>query len=108
MHFNNAYQVDKTIQTEINKERSLVKGRDGRLYPKNPMNDYISQYADGFNGCLGCGSTDHRFRECTRRNNKVVRERFWYELWAHVLSTRKKQSAAFNAMDNYKKGPAVS
>ena len=63
MHFNNVSQAEQTIQTKINRERPLVKGRDCRMYPKNPMNDYISQYADGFNRCLGCGSTDHHFRE---------------------------------------------
>ena len=82
-----------------------MKGRDSRLYPKNPMNDYIIQYADGFNECLGCGSTNHLFRECSRRNDKAVRERFWHELWDHVPSTRKKQNPAFNATDDYKMVP---
>ena len=84
-----------------------MKGRDGRLYPKNPMNDYIIQYADGFKECLGCGSTNHLFRECSRRNDKAVRERFWHGLWTHVPSIRKKQSPAFNATDNYKKVPLL-
>ena len=71
MHFNNSSQAEQTIQTNINRKRPLVKGKDGRLYSKNPMNDYISQYADEFNGCLGCGSTDHHFSECSSRNDKV-------------------------------------
>ena len=90
MHFNNTSQAEQTIQSKINRERPLVKGKDGRQYPKNPLNGYISQIADGFNGCLGCGSPDHRFRECSRRNDKAVHERIWQELWAHVPSTRKK------------------
>ena len=108
MHFNNVSQAEHTIQTEINREKPLVKGRDGRLYPKNPMNDYISHYADEFNGCLRCGSTDHRFCECSHRNDKAVRYLFWHELWAHVLSTQKKQSPTFNTTDNYKKVPLPS
>lgn len=30
----------------------MVKGRDSRLYPKNPSNIYVSQYADEFDDSL--------------------------------------------------------
>ena len=41
----------------------------------------------------------------SRMNDKTVRERFCHEIWAHISSTRKKQSPAFNATDNYIKVP---
>ena len=105
MHFNNASQAEQTIQSEINRERPLVKGADGKQYPKNPVNGYTSQIADGFHGCLGCGETNHRFRECSRRNEKAVRERFWQELWAHVPSTRKREMEAVSTPDTAKRVP---
>ena len=37
-------------------ERPLVIKKDGKSYPRNPTNDYVSRWPDGFFGCLGCGS----------------------------------------------------
>ena len=51
---------------------------------------YNSRYSSGFVGCLGCGSTDHRFRQCPRNNERDIRDIFWQELWVQVPSTRKK------------------
>ena len=39
--------------------RPLVKGTDGKFYPKNPINNYVSRFSDEFIECLGCGSVSH-------------------------------------------------
>ena len=68
-------------------DKLLVKGTDGKMYPKNPSNGYISRFPDDFTGCLGCGSTEHRFRRCPHSNEKDLSEFFWQELWAHIPTT---------------------
>ena len=42
------------------------------MYPKNPPNGYIDEYADGFDGCVGCDSSDHRFSVEIRVNFGMV------------------------------------
>ena len=42
----------------------LVKGNDGKFYPKNPHYNYVSRFSEGFRGCLGYGSVGHLFRVC--------------------------------------------
>ena len=71
LHFKNTPQAEATIKDEVSKERPLVKDRDGRNVPQNSSNGYVSQYADGLDGCLGCGSSYHHFRDCpsSRINN---------------------------------------
>ena len=57
--------------TQPRPSRPLVIGKDGKSYPTNPTTNYISRFADGFRGCLGCGSVSHLFvnapRNTTRR-----------------------------------------
>ena len=38
-------------------DHPLVEQDDGKIYPTNPTNGYISQWVDGFRGRLACGST---------------------------------------------------
>ena len=33
-------------------DKPLVKGTDGKMYPKNPSNGYISHFPDDFTRCL--------------------------------------------------------
>ena len=74
------------------KERPLVVKKDGHSYPSNPTNGYVSRWRDGCFGCLGCGSDNHRFASCSKKNDLDSRSLFWQELWAHVPSTRKRAS----------------
>ena len=43
--------------------KPLVVIGDGKRYPRNPTNSYVSKFLDDFFGCLGCGSDLHIFRE---------------------------------------------
>ena len=49
----------------------LVTETDGKIYPKNPTNGYISRFPDEFTGYLDCGSPDYRFRSCPRNSEKI-------------------------------------
>ena len=71
-------QVETTIRdyhptsTPENKNKSLVKGGNGTLYSKNPANDYISRFADGFNDFLCCGSSTHFFKVFLEKDNSEM------------------------------------
>jgi len=88
-------------------DKLLVKGTDGKMYPKNPSNGYISRFPDDFTGCLGCGSTEHRFRVCPRSNEKDLREIFWQELWDHIPTTRKKLIPPFSTTNRFISSPSI-
>ena len=79
------------LEAKVN-ERPLVVKKDGHSYPDNPTDGYVSRWRDGFFGCLGCGSDNHRFASCSKKNNLDSRSLFWQELWNHVPSTRKRAS----------------
>ena len=70
-------------------------GKDGKLYQKNPTNQYISQFLDEFDNWLRCGSIQHVFKYCPRKVDKALRNIFWHEPWAHIPSTRKIPSPFF-------------
>ena len=89
-------------------ERPLETKKDGKQYPRNPTNGYISRWPDGFHGCLGCGSDDHRFAMCPQRSNKDIRQLFWQELWAHVPTTRTKKSSDVHQSIHDSKPPSPS
>ena len=42
-------------------DRSLVTDKDKNIYSQNSTNQYISQFANRFDCCLGCGSIQYRF-----------------------------------------------
>ena len=83
---------DYSPSTSSRVNTPLVAKKDGKMYPQNPNNQYISCFPDGFESCLGYRSTTHRFRTCPRKDNKALRDIFWQELWAHIPSYRKKPS----------------
>jgi hypothetical protein len=49
---------------------SSARGDD---YPTDPINGFRSRFPRGFLGCMFCGSTAHKFRECTRRDEQLLR-----------------------------------
>ena len=91
-------QVEITMRTyhpssELSKNnRPLVKGTDGKLYSKIPINNYVSRFADGFSGYLCCGSTSHLFRNYPNKANNETKLKKNQDLWAHVPSTRKTET----------------
>ena len=69
--------------------RPLVKGPDGKLYPRHPLNDYVSCFADGFSGCLVCGSKANLFQICPPKEIKEKKQNKFQNIWGLVPSTRK-------------------
>ena len=57
--------------------RPLVKGNDGKFYPKKPITNYISRFANGFSDCLGCGSETHLFRGCPEKHTSEMKKNFF-------------------------------
>ena len=43
--------------------KSLVVKGDGKHYPRNPTNGYVSKFPDGFFGCLVCEFDSHIYCE---------------------------------------------
>ena len=97
-HFPSHSQAETTITRHselpppIDTPRPLVVKQDGKSYPRNPSNGYVSGYPDGF---FGCGSSAHRFRQYKDHSDSEVCKVYWQELWAHVLHTRKRPCAPF-------------
>ena len=95
-HYTSNSQAETTITrhsdrtSSIDTPRPMVVKQDGKSYPTNPSNGYVSKYPDSFFGCLGCGSTDHQFRKCKDNRNHDVRKVYWQELWAHFPHTQKR------------------
>ena len=54
--------------------RPLVKGNDGKFYPKNSNNNYVGRFADGFRGCIGYGFVDALFRAYPDKANKDMKQ----------------------------------
>ena len=79
------YIAEQTLRrhygTTTREDRPLVAGTDGKTNLLNPTNKYTSCFPNDFNGCLGCGSPDHCFRSCPRKDGKILKDDF---------STRKK------------------
>ena len=50
-------------------ERPLIVKKDGHSYLSNLTNGYVSRWHDGFFGCLGCGSDNHQFVSCSKKND---------------------------------------
>ena len=70
-------------------DKPLVAGKNRKMYPQDPTNQYSSHYLDEFKDYIDCGSTAHRFRMCPRKDEKALRDLFWEELWDHIPSSRK-------------------
>ena len=100
-HFNPNYvhfqfcnsQAETTITQHSNNSpffvltKPLVVKGDGKIYPRNPTNGYVSKVSDGLFGCLGCGSSLNIFQECKNLRVPAVCRIYWQELWTHVPKT---------------------
>ena len=87
------FQAEKTIRDHNPRHaasrRLLVKDNDGKFYPKDPDNNYVSRFPDRFCGCLGCGFIDRVFRACPQQSDPVMKPKFYKDIHTHVPSTRK-------------------
>ena len=70
-------------------------GENRKLYPQNPINQYVTQFVEEFNGCLGCGFTQYPFKLCPRKEDKPYEILLLQEVWTHIPSTRKRPNPPF-------------
>ena len=77
-------QVELTIEqhreppSNLNSSSThLVVKEDGKSYPKNPTNGYITRYPNGFFACLGCGVSSCQYTECKYNRVNIVRTLYW-------------------------------
>ena len=68
--------VHSNPKAKVN-ERPLVIKKDEHSYPSNPTNTFVSRWRDGFFGYLGCGSDNHLFASCSKKNDSDSRRLFW-------------------------------
>ena len=66
--------IEQTITQHINpdarqSERPLTTRNNGKHYPINPTNGYISKWEDGFQGCLACGASHCCFASCKQKHD---------------------------------------
>ena len=73
------------IHTQLRPSRPLVIGKDRKSYPINPTTNYISRFADGFRGCLGCGSESHLFRACPMKHDRQMKFKFFADLRDSII-----------------------
>ena len=55
----------------------------------DPITGYESPYPRGYSGCLGCGSTDHRYRQCPKNGTQPVHGDFYRNFFAHFPEKRR-------------------
>ena len=72
---------EQTITQHTNPEakksdRPLTRRNNGKYYPTNPTNGYISNWEDSFQRCLGCGDSQYRFATCTDKHKSLSRQIF--------------------------------
>ena len=87
-------RAEQTIQNELRKRQRLENfpngfeqsftEKNGEKFPNHPSGsgDH-SRFPVGFNGCFGCGRTDHRFSDWKTRLNQQGRETFYFDLHCH-------------------------
>ena len=75
MHF----QAEKRIRehhppgTPFQDNSPFIKGNDGKFYPRNLINNYVSRFADVFRRYLGCGFVDYVFHACPSKASKDMK-----------------------------------
>jgi hypothetical protein len=60
------------------------------VFPIDPATNYQSNFPLGFDGCMVCGHTEHKFRTCPRHDEPGASRIFFKELFAHKPHCRKK------------------
>ena len=58
-------------------------------YPVDPATGFTSPHPVGHRGCMLCGSNEHVFSSCPRRNEPGAKESFFQNLFAHKPQLRK-------------------
>lgn len=82
------YLAEQTLRgnsdTTTREDIPLVAGIDGKIYPQNPSNKYISRFPDEFTGFLGCGYPYHYFKSYPRKGAKYLKIFFDKNLWLRL------------------------
>ena len=92
--YNNNSRAEQTLSNELyikRKRENLPSDfqqkftvRNNREYPCHPIeSSRSSDFPVGFQGCLGCGSVDHQFSSCKKRENVEGRKFFHFQLHCH-------------------------
>ena len=73
-HNHQGSAAEQTITQHINSEarqskRPLTTRNNGKHYPTDPTNGYISKRVDDFKECLACGESQHRFATYKHKHN---------------------------------------
>ena len=88
-------QVENTIlehhprDTTPSALRQVLKGNEGKFYPENQDNNYISCFPESFRGYLGRSSLDYIFCACPHKARSEIQHKFFQDFWAYVPSNRK-------------------
>ena len=94
VNFNGSSRAEETLRNEIYKKRKrehLPEGyqqqfitKNSVQYPCHPADvKKCSDFAAGFNGCLGCGSVEHQFGHCKLKFTAEGRKYFHFQLHCH-------------------------
>ena len=59
-------------------------------FPVDPITKFQSCYPAGFQGCMFCGATEHRFKECPTRSTPGSTAVFYKHLFAHKPHLRQR------------------
>ena len=63
-YYSNLTFIPKLYSTQPTTLKYVVRINNGLDYPQHPINDFISKHPVTFQGCLGCSTTCHLFRNC--------------------------------------------
>ena len=94
VNFNNGSRAEQTLATELYKKRKRANlppdfqqkfvTINQKQFPCHPLEgSRHSDFPVGFDGCLGCGSVDHRFNNCKTRNTPEGKKNFHFQLHCH-------------------------
>jgi hypothetical protein len=94
VNFNNGSRAEQTLATELYKKRKRENLPSNfqqkfvtinqKQFPCHPIDgSRHSDFPVGFDGCLGCGSEDHRFHNCKTKNTPEGKRFFHFQLHCH-------------------------
>lgn len=83
--------AEKMFHTHQTSSQRGVETNDGKIYPRNPYTNYVSQYYLGEKACLACGCrnpADHiLFKDCPNKDKVEFKQIFFRELHCLTLQS---------------------